>query len=261
MRMYPLMPSSRAGESGPSILNADMPPQSHRAPAQPDVTVIVPALNEEDTIGEVVDRLLALPISIQVIVVNDGSEDRTGEILHSYGDRIVLLTNRSRGGKGAAIRQALPFATAKTVIIQDADLEYAPEEIPKLIEPILRGDSKVVYGTRFAHGLTPGMALPNKIVNRLLRAAVFVLFGQKITDEATCYKAFDSDLLKSMNLECVRFEFCPEVTAKSCRLGQKIREVPISYTPRTKAAGKKIRWTDAPDAFWTLLKYRFKRLR
>src|SRR5436190_19799851 len=107
---------------------------------QPDVTVLVPALNEEDTIGEVVDRLLALPLPVQVIVVNDGSDDRTGEILHSYGGRIVLLTNRERGGKGAAIRQALPYATGKATIVQDADLEDAPEEIPKLGERIPRGE-------------------------------------------------------------------------------------------------------------------------
>jgi len=238
-----------------SILYAEMPTE------HPDVTVLVPALNEEETIGEVVDRLLALPVSIQVIVVDDGSDDRTGEILRAYGDKITLLTNETGGGKGAAIRQALPFATGKTVIVQDADLEYAPEEIPKLIEPILSGNARVVYGTRFAHGLTDGMALPNKIVNRMLRTSVFVLYGQKLTDEATCYKAFDTEFLKSMNLECVRFEFCPEVTAKSCRLGERIQEIPISYIPRTKAAGKKIRWTDAPDAFWTLFKHRFKRFR
>lgn len=250
-----MMPIQQASTGERSILYAEM------ATEHPDVTVLVPALNEEDTIGEVIDRLLALPLDIQVIVVNDGSDDRTGEILHGYGDKILVLTNQSRGGKGAAIRQALPFATGRTVIVQDADLEYSPEEICKLIQPILEGKSKVVYGTRFAHGLSAGMALPNKIVNLMLRMAVRVLFGQKLTDEATCYKAFDTDLLKSMNLECVRFEFCPEVTAKSCRLGQKIMEIPISYTPRSKAAGKKIRWTDAPDAFWTLLKHRFKKFK
>ncbi|MFI5386844.1 MAG: glycosyltransferase family 2 protein [Fimbriimonadales bacterium] len=249
------MPSLPAIASETSILNADMPT------SQPDVTVLVPALNEEDTIAEVVDRLLALASHPQVIVVNDGSTDRTGEILRSYDDKIILLTNAMPGGKGAAIRQALPHATGKTVIVQDADLEYSPEEIPKVIEPILQGRAKVVYGTRFSHGLTPGMALPNKIVNRLLRSFVRVLYGQKITDEATCYKAFDTGFIRSMNLECVRFEFCPEVTAKSCRLGEKIVEVPISYTPRNKAAGKKIRWTDAPAAFWTLIKHRFKRFK
>jgi len=243
------------GREARSILYADMPCE------RPDVTVLVPALNEEETIGEVIDRLLALPITAQIIVVDDGSDDRTGEILRSYGDKILLLTNRTRGGKGAAIRQALPNAVGKSVIIQDADLEYDPAEIPKLVEPIVRGEARVVYGTRFAHGLTPGMALPNKVVNRLLRAAVLLVYGQRITDEATCYKAFDTEFLKSLNLECVRFEFCPEVTAKSCRLGERILEIPIRYTPRTKAAGKKIRWTDAPDAFWTLLKHRFKRFR
>jgi dolichol-phosphate mannosyltransferase len=249
-----MMPTEQANAGERSILYAEMPIE------QPDVTVLVPALNEEDTIGEVVDRLLALSTRTQIIVVNDGSDDRTGEILHSYGDKIVLLNNRERGGKGAAIRQALPYATGKVTIVQDADLEYAPEEIPNLIQPILDGKARVVYGTRFAHGMPSGMALPNKIVNRLLRTSVFILYGQRITDEATCYKAFDTELLKRMNLTCVRFEFCPEVTAKSCRLGEKIHELPISYVPRSKAAGKKIRWTDAPDAFWTLFKNRFKKV-
>ena len=247
------MPTKVAHAGQQSILYPEMPTE------QSDVTVLVPALNEEDTIAEVIDRLLAMPLRTQIIVVNDGSKDRTGEILQSYGGKITLLTNSAPGGKGAAIRQALPHATGRTVIVQDADLEYSPEEIPQLIQPILRGESKVVYGTRFANGLTEGMALPNKIVNRLLRSFVKVLYGQKLTDEATCYKAFDTAFLNRMNLECTRFEFCPEVTAKSCRLGEKIREIPISYTPRNKAAGKKIRWTDAPDAFWTLLKHRFKK--
>jgi dolichol-phosphate mannosyltransferase len=248
-----MMATEQASPSQRSILYREMPTE------QPDVTVLVPALNEEDTIGEVIERLLAMPVRTQIIVVNDGSDDRTGEILESYGDKIVLLTNPRRGGKGAAIRQGLPYATGKAVIVQDADLEYAPEEIPSLIRPILDGEARVVYGTRFAHGMPAGMALPNMIVNSLLRGSVLILFGQRITDEATCYKAFDTDFLKRMNLTCVRFEFCPEVTAKSCRLGEKIHEIPISYTPRSKAAGKKIRWTDAPDAFWTLLKNRFKK--
>jgi len=226
--------------------------------ATPDVSIIVPALNEQDTIGEVVDRLLALPISVQIVVVNDGSTDRTGEILATYGDRITVLTNEKPGGKGAAIRKALPAATGKAAIIQDADLEYAPEQIPDLVAPIVRGEKKVVYGTRFAHGLPKAMALPNKVVNILLAWSVRILFFRRITDEATCYKAFERSLLTRMNLECKRFEFCPEVTAKAIRLGETIYETPIDYTPRSKAAGKKIRWTDAPEAFWTLLKHRFK---
>lgn len=235
-----------------SVSSATMQPVD-----QPDVTVLVPALNEQDTIGEVVDRLLALPITKQIIVVDDGSDDRTPEILASYGDKIQVLTNPARGGKGAAIKKALPFATGKVVIVQDADLEYAPEQIPALIDPILRNEANVVFGTRFSHGLPKGMALPNKLVNILLAWTVRLLYFRKLTDEATCYKALKTEVLKDMRLDCTRFEFCPEVTAKSIRMGERILEIPISYVPRSKAAGKKIRWTDAPDAFWTLIKYRF----
>lgn len=227
--------------------------------AQPQVTAIVPALNEQDTLGEVVERLLALPLDIQVIVVNDGSTDATASVLAGFGSRITVLTNEKPGGKGMAIRQALPYALGEAVIIQDADLEYFPEDIPALVRPILEGRANVVYGTRFARGLPKDMALPNKIVNVLLAWAVRLLFWRRLTDEATCYKAFRRSLLQSMNLQCRRFEFCPEVTAKALRRGEKILELPIRYVPRTKTAGKKIRWTDAPDAFWTLLKYRFKR--
>jgi dolichol-phosphate mannosyltransferase len=225
----------------------------------PEVSVLVPALNEEATIAEVVDRLLALPISKQIIVIDDGSEDRTPEILASYGDRILVLRNEKRTGKGAAIRKALPHATGEVVIIQDADLEYSPEQIPDLVRPILERKANVVYGTRFSRGAPKGMALPNRVVNVLLAWSVRLLFFRRLTDEATCYKAFRRTVLERMNLECVRFEFCPEVTAKTFRLHERILEVPIRYEPRSKTAGKKIRWTDAPEAFWTLLKHRFKR--
>ncbi|MEJ5169570.1 MAG: glycosyltransferase family 2 protein, partial [Fimbriimonadales bacterium] len=181
------------------------------------------------------------------------------DVLERYHGRILVLRNPRPSGKGSAIRSALPHAAGKAVIIQDADLEYSPEEIPQLVEPILRGEADVVYGTRFRHGLPPGMALPNKVVNLLLAWAVRILFWQRITDEATCYKAFRRELLLSMNLSCRRFEFCPEVTAKSMVLGHRIVEIPIRYEPRTKQLGKKIRWTDAPVAFWTLLRYRFDR--
>lgn len=226
---------------------------------QPDVSILVPALNEQDTIREVVERCLALPISKQVIVIDDGSTDDTTSILEQYRDQVLILRNPSRSGKGSAIRQALPHATGKAVIIQDADLEYLPEQIPLLVEPIVRGEAKVVYGTRFLEGFPKGMALPNRIVNRLLAWAVGLLYFNRITDEATCYKAVERQTLLAMNLQCRRFEFCPEVTAKALRMGLKIVELPIAYVPRTKAAGKKIRWTDAPEAFWTLLRYRLWR--
>ena len=228
-------------------------------PGGPEVTVLVPALNEEHTISEVIDRVLKLPLKVEVIVIDDGSTDRTTEILATYADRVRVLRNEKPSGKGNAIRQALPFATGATVIVQDADLEYSPEEIPNLIRPILEGRANVVYGTRFSNGLPKGMAIPNKVVNVLLALSVRILFFQHLSDEATCYKAFRTDVIRKMNLTCRRFEFCPEVTAKSIRLGEKILELPISYVPRSKDAGKKIRWTDAPDAFWTLFKHRFSR--
>ena len=222
-----------------------------------DVTVIVPALNEQATIGAVIDRLLKLPLNLQIIVVNDGSTDDTGAIIASYGDKIQVVTGEKPSGKGSAIRKALPFIEGRVVMIQDADLEYAPEQIPEIVAPILNGSSTVVYGTRFKHGYPKGMAVPNMIVNWMLVVSVQLLFGTKITDEATCYKAVRSDLLDKMDLQCQRFEFCPEVTAKAIRLGLKIDEIPVSYVPRSKHEGKKIRWQDAPEAFYTLFRYRF----
>jgi glycosyltransferase involved in cell wall biosynthesis len=165
-----------------------------------------------------------------------------------------------RGGKGSAIRKALDYASGEVVIIQDADLEYSPEEIPKLVEPILKKEATVVFGTRFLHGFPAGMAFPNKVVNILLAFTTRVLFSTKLTDEATCYKAVNTDLLRQMKLECIRFEYCPEVTAKALRLGHKILEIPVHYAPRGKEAGKKIRWTDAPVAFWTLFRFRLKKI-
>jgi len=224
---------------------------------QPDLTILIPALNEEATIREVLERCLAIPLSKQIVVINDGSTDSTAEILKAFGEKIEVVTNPKPSGKGNAIRKALNLIKGKTVIVQDADLEYSPEQIPTLIQPILDGSASVVFGTRFAKGYPSSMALPNKLVNFLLAISVRILFGKKISDEATCYKALRSDVLQAMNLECQRFEFCPEVTAKTFRLGLSIIEVPIDYVARNKKEGKKIRWYDAPEAFWTLLRYRF----
>lgn len=220
-------------------------------------SVIVPALNEEKTIQEVIERLLNLQIPIEVIVVNDGSTDQTGAILATFGDKITLITNDRPSGKGSAIRKALEVATGSIIAIQDADLEYRPEEIVLVLLPILQDKADFVLGTRFFNGYPKSMALPNKIVNILLAFSVKILFGKKITDEATCYKAIRRTEVVKMNLECTRFEFCPEVVSKAIRMNLRIVEVPISYVARSKSAGKKIRWTDAPKAFMTLLKYRF----
>ena len=223
----------------------------------PEVSIIVPAYNEQDTIEDVVLRLLALPLDMEIIVVDDGSTDSTPSILARYAARVTVVKNPDPGGKGKAIRAGLKIATGRVVVIQDADLEYRPEELHLVTDPIVAGAASVVYGSRFSKGMHPSMALPNKVVNVLLALMTRVLYGQWITDEATCYKAVRRDLLGRMDLVCERFEFCPEVTAKVSRLGEKIVEVPISYEPRSVKAGKKIRWTDGVEAIWTLLRYRF----
>jgi len=233
--------------------------QAQDAEQAAEISVLVPALNEEDSIRQVIERVLAIPMKVEVIVIDDGSSDKTAEIMRSFADKIVCIHNEKRQGKGAAIVRGLAKATGRVVIIQDADLEYLPEEIPSVVGPILAGKESVVYGTRFAHGMPKSMALPNKLVNILLAWAVRLLYFRRMTDEATCYKAFRLDVIQGMDLQCKRFEFCPEATAKAIRMGNHILEVPISYTARTTMEGKKIRWTDAPHAFLTLARYRFWR--
>lgn len=225
---------------------------------EPLVSVIVPVYNEEATILELLERLRHAPFRKEIIVVDDCSTDKTPEILAEQND-IVAIRHEQNRGKGAAIRTGLNYVTGDIAIIQDADLEYDPSEIPKVIEPIVRGDALVVYGSRFMRGLPKDMPLPNKIANLLLRWAVALLFQYRLTDEATCYKAFRTDLLRSFNLKCERFEFCPEVTAKSLKRGIRIQEVELmNYRPRTKREGKKIRWTDGLEAIQTLIRYRFR---
>ncbi|GBC93339.1 Undecaprenyl-phosphate 4-deoxy-4-formamido-L-arabinose transferase [bacterium HR15] len=225
---------------------------------EPLVSVIVPLYNEEATLVELLERLRRAPFRKEIIVVDDGSTDKTPDILAEQTDIVALRHERNRG-KGAAIRTGIAYATGDIIIIQDADLEYDPDEIPRVIEPIVRGEAQVVYGSRFFQGLPKGMPFLNKIANVVLVWAVRLLFWYPLTDEATCYKAFRADLLRSITLRCRRFEFCPEVTAKILKRGIPIREVALhNYRPRTKREGKKIRWTDGLEAIWTLVKYRFR---
>jgi len=230
---------------------------TEREPPTALVSVVIPVYNEVDTIDELLARLRAAPFEKEIIIVDDCSTDGTGGILKG-AQGIVLLRHERNMGKGAAIRTGIRYATGDIIIIQDADLEYDPNEIPLVVDPIRRGEADIVYGNRFARGLPRGMPFPNKIANLLLAWTVRVLFGRKLHDEATCYKAFRSDLLKSMDLRCRRFEFCPEVTAKALRGGREIHEVEIrNYRPRVKLEGKKIRWTDGLEAIFTLFRYRF----
>ena len=230
-----------------------------RAPADhpPLISVIVPVYNESATIEELLGRLRGAPFEKEIIIVDDYSTDGTREILKKETGIVYMQHDRNMG-KGAAIRTGIRYATGDVIIIQDADLEYDPNEIPKVVRPILSGDSDIAYGSRFMRGMPKGMPLPNRIANRLLVWTVRILFGRTLNDEATCYKAFKADLLKAMHLKCSRFEFCPEVTAKALKSGHEIREVEINnYEPRVKREGKKIRWTDGVEAIMTLFRYRF----
>ncbi len=223
------------------------------------VSVIIPAYNEEQTIRQVLESVHSLPFEKQIIVVNDGSTDKTYGILQKYADEseIMIVNCEKNSGKGFAIRSGIPYVKGKIVVIQDADMELSPSDIVELVRPLKTETAKVVYGSRFLNG-RQNASLQNYIANRILAVYTNILFGSKITDESTGYKAFSSDVIRKLNLTCEGFEFCPEVTAKLLRAGFDIQEVPVSYFPRTKKEGKKLRfWFDGIFAAWTLLKYRF----
>lgn len=224
-----------------------------------EISVIIPCYNEKKTILKIIKLVKAVKIDKEIIIVDDFSTDGTRDILKKIKDKEVKIIYQPRNyGKGMAIRTGITHVSGDIIIIQDADLEYDPQDYYKLIEPIVQGKAKVVYGTRFPRGKKrPGLFNPYFMANRILTAAANVLYLARITDEPTCYKVFSSDVLKSINLKCERFEFCPEVTAKVRKLGYKIVEVPIAYYPRSVKEGKKIKLKDAFEAFWVLLKYRF----
>jgi dolichol-phosphate mannosyltransferase len=221
------------------------------------VSVIVPVYNEIGTMHELLIRLREAPFRKEIIVVDDCSIDGTAVILDEERDIVLIRHGRNRG-KGAAIRSGIERASGEVIIIQDADLEYDPDEIPKVVAPIVDGRTDVAYGSRFMHGFPRGMPIANMIANMVLVWTTRILYGCRLSDEATCYKAFRASMLKAMTLRCERFEFCPEVTAKALRAGHRIVETElINYRPRTLRKGKKIRWTDGVEAFFTLIRYRF----
>lgn len=223
------------------------------------LSIIIPVYNEKANIAAVIDAVKTVELPKEIIVVDDGSTDGTSEILEHYKDDETIRIHSSmlNFGKGTAIRVGLKYVTGDIVVIQDADLEYDPQQIPKLIQPIVEGNAEVVYGSRFL-GSIKGMKFANWLANRILIITANILYHAEITDEATCYKAFRADILKSLPLNCNRFEFCPEITAKLRKRGIKIFEVPIDYIGRTVVEGKKITWKDGFQALWTLIKYRFK---
>lgn len=224
------------------------------------ISVIIPVYNERATIEEIVKRIEKVNISKEIIIVDDGSTDGTKEVLKSLNkDNITVIHHDHNMGKGQAIRTALPFTTGDVILIQDADLEYNPEEYPKLIEPIEKGKAEVVYGSRMLGKKFQPVSLQNFIFylgGKSLSLLTNFLYSSNITDGYTCYKVFKSELLKSLTLQCKGFEFEAEVTAKILRQRIKIREVPISITPRSIKEGKKIRLKDWFIGVWTLINYR-----
>jgi glycosyltransferase involved in cell wall biosynthesis len=195
---------------------------------------------------------------MELILVDDCSRDGTREWLKTQEGlpNVRVRYHEKNMGKGAAIVTGLKAARGRMVIVQDADMEYDPMDIPKVLEPIRRGEVAVCYGSRFL-GRVEGMRLPNRIANFLLSWLVTLLYGQRITDEATAYKAFRREVVQSIELNCKRFEFCPEVTAKVLRQGIRIKEVPVIYRARTFEEGKKIGYKDFFIAVATLIRYRF----
>jgi glycosyltransferase involved in cell wall biosynthesis len=229
------------------------------------LSVIVPVFNEERTLDAVLERLSAAPYRYpdqQVIVVDDGSSDATPARLARWAGRpgLTLLRHAVNRGKGAAIRTGLALATGAVTAIQDADLEYDPADLAAAVELIEGGKADAVYGSRY---LRPGNVLPwtkFRLAVHLMNGIVRVLYGTRLTDVNTCYKVVRTDLYPRLALRCERFEYCAEVTAKLCRLGVRIREVPISYQPRTRAEGKKIGWRDALQFAWALAAWRVRPL-
>jgi glycosyltransferase involved in cell wall biosynthesis len=225
------------------------------------VSVVIPCFNECQTIDELIDRVLAVPVDKEVIVVDDYSTDGTREILqkraHRRGDITLRLRERN-SGKGAAVQEGLKCATGDVVIIQDADLEYDPADYPVLLRPIQTGKARVVYGSRFI-GEHRAMYFWHSLGNQFLTLLCNALFDTTLTDMETCYKVFTLDIARQLHLREPRWGFDPEITARILKMGNRIYEVPISYAGREFNEGKKISWRDGFVVLMTLLRYRFFR--
>jgi glycosyltransferase involved in cell wall biosynthesis len=230
-------------------------------PAYRMLSVIVPVYNERNTVAEILRRIRAveLPLQLEVIVVDDGSTDGTDKVLSVLEDSTVrVVTHGSNRGKGAAVRTGVETARGELVLVQDADLEYDPDDWPKLLDPVLKGKAHVVYGSRFT-GEGRAMRPTQWLGNRVLTLTANLLYRSTLSDMETCYKLFDHTVLKGITIESDGFDFEPEITAKVLRRGYRIYEVPVSFTGRDGSEGKKFEWRDGVRALTTLVRYRFVR--
>ncbi len=225
------------------------------------LSVVVPVFNERNTVAEIIRRMRAveLPVLVEFVVVDDGSSDGSDKVLAALADSTVRVIHHPQNrGKGAAVRTGIEAARGDLILIQDADLEYDPDDWPSLLAPVLKGKAHVVYGSRFT-GERKNMLPSHWIGNRLLTLVTNLLYKSTLSDMETCYKLFDRRVLEGVTIESNRFEFEPEITAKVLLKGERIYEVPISYAGREMAEGKKITWRDGFGAMRTLVRFRFRR--
>jgi glycosyltransferase involved in cell wall biosynthesis len=220
------------------------------------LSVVIPVYNERTTLPVLLERVLAAPYDKELLVVDDFSTDGTRKLLESYSHpQVRIFFHEVNQGKGAAIRTAIQHATGDVVLIQDADLEYDPEEYPKLVDPIERDLADVVYGSRFLGGPHRVLFYWHYLGNQFLTTVSNMMTNLNLSDMETCYKAFRREIIQSIPLRSNRFGFEPEVTAKIARRGVRVYETPISYHGRTYAEGKKIGWKDGVVALWTIVRY------